>query len=85
MPSAPPSRTDLLASIRTDLANERTLLAYLRTGLALVVAAVTARQLLDDPVLQTLGLVVGVLGGLTVAVGVLRFFATRRAVRDTVA
>lgn len=77
------SRTDLLAAIRTDLANERTLLAYLRTGLALVIGAVTARQLLEDPVIRALGFAMGILGGVTLVLGIVRFFATRNAVRET--
>lgn len=76
------SRTDLLAGIRTDLANERTLLAYFRTGLALVIAAITARQLLEDPGIRALGAATGVLGGVILAVGAGRFLRTRARVRE---
>lgn len=77
---ATPSVTDELAEIRTALANERTLLAYLRTGLALVIGSISARELLDDPVIQTLGLVVGTLGVLALGTGVVRYSGTRAAI-----
>ncbi|MCB9507299.1 MAG: DUF202 domain-containing protein [Myxococcales bacterium] len=80
MTVATPSVTDELAEIRTALANERTLLAYLRTGLALVIGSISARELLDDPVIQTLGLVVGTLGVLALGTGVVRYSGTRAAI-----
>lgn len=81
-PSEPDTGTrDRLAVIRTDLANERTLLAYLRTGLALVVGSVTAHHFLEDPGLKAMVLVLGVLGAVSLGVGIRRFATIRRLVR----
>ena len=73
---------DQLAAIRTSLANERTVLAYMRTGLALFIGAATARELVEDPTLRTIGTIFAVLGLVTLAFGVWRFFAVRRQVNE---
>lgn len=53
---------------RFSLANERTMLAYLRTGLAMMAAGVAILQLLDGPIDTACG--VGLVGlGVAVAVG----------------
>lgn len=46
---------DLLAVDRTVVANERTLLGYIRTTLALVLSGGSMVKFLDDPYLQMLG------------------------------
>lgn len=69
---------DKLALVRTELANERTLLAYLRTGLALLIGAATAQQLIDDPGIRKLALAVGGLGVAALCVGILRFSLVNR-------
>jgi putative membrane protein len=69
-----------LASIRTSLANERTLLAYFRTGLALLVGALTARELVADPVLRSVAAVLAFIGALIVLFGIWRFTRVRDAV-----
>ncbi len=67
---------DHLAYDRTILANETTLLAYLRTAMALLAAGATLFRLYsDDAFFQVLGMVMLVLGVLIAAVGIHRFFA----------
>lgn len=77
---APPELVPNLALIRTDLANERTLLAYGRTSLMLAGTGVSLIKFLDrsfDLVLLGWGLMaVGLLVG---AVGVYRFTRLKRA------
>jgi putative membrane protein len=66
---------DHLAYDRTILANETTLLAYLRTAMALLAAGATLFRLYsDDAFFQVLGMVMLVLGVLIAAVGIHRFF-----------
>lgn len=77
------SRTDDLALVRTDLANERTLLAYLRTSLMVFGTGATLIKFFADSdwLLRTgwslviAGLFVGVLG-------VIRFMLMRKRLRD---
>ena len=71
---------DRLATIRTSLANERTVLAYLRIGLALCIGAATARELVEDPTLRAIGAVLTVIGLLTLVFGVWRFLIVRREI-----
>ncbi len=70
---------DHLALDRTRLANERTLLAYLRTALMLMVAGATAERVMggSPTVIVTGWLFIG-LGGLVVVLGCWRFLAMRR-------
>ena len=66
---------DYLAYDRTILANETTLLAYLRTAMALLAAGATLFRLFaDDPYFQILGMVMLILGILIAGIGVFRFF-----------
>lgn len=67
---------DHLAYDRTILANETTLLAYLRTAMALLAAGATLFRLYsDDAFFQVLGIVMLVLGILIAGIGIHRFFA----------
>lgn len=74
---------DYLALDRTRLANERTLLAYIRTALMLVVAGVTALKLLvvTPAVVITAWLFV-VLGVLVLMIGGWRFRAMRIRINE---
>jgi putative membrane protein len=77
-------RPELLdIDVRYLLANERTLLAWLRTALTLVAGGVALAQLANDrPALQSIGvglLILGSIGGLT---GYARFRAAGRAIRS---
>lgn len=73
---------DRLAVIRTSLANERTLLAYFRTGLALLVGALTARELVADSVLRTAAAVLAFIGAVIVLFGIWRFTCIRGEVNS---
>ena len=67
------------AMVRTHLANERTFLAWVRTGLTCMALGVAAAQLLDAHTLAgvslstLLGVLLVALGACTVVVGRLRF------------
>jgi putative membrane protein len=72
---------DHLALDRTRLANERTLLAYLRTALMLAVAGATAVKFIGEThdVIITGWFFIG-LGAFVGIVGTWRFLAMRRAI-----
>ncbi|MEE9425283.1 MAG: DUF202 domain-containing protein [Methylococcales bacterium] len=73
---------DYLAYDRTILANETTLLAYLRTAMALLAAGATLFRLFpDDPYFQVLGMVMLFLGFLIAGIGGLRFFAITKRLK----
>lgn len=74
--------TDRLAISRTDLANERTLLAYVRTALALGAGGVGLVQFFISPTVITLGWALIVGGTLVLIVGVVRFRRARHALRE---
>lgn len=73
---------DHLALDRTQLANERTLLAYLRTALMLIVSGATAIKFFGDSlaIILTGWLLIG-LGVLVGSLGIGRFVAMRRSIR----
>ncbi len=72
---------DHLALDRTRLANERTLLSYLRTSLMLLVAGATAVKFVaeSESVVVTGWVFIG-LGTIVGVAGVWRFLAMRRAI-----
>ena len=75
---SPPS-TNNLALIRTDLANERTLLAYGRTALMVAGTGVTLIKFLGEtPGLVALGWVLNVLGITIGIIGIIRFTKLQR-------
>jgi len=70
---------DHLAIDRTVLANERTLLSYLRSGVILVVSAVTVLKLFGGvPGVIHISYLLLLLGALSAAFGLLRFVSVRR-------
>jgi putative membrane protein len=76
-----PGRLDIDA--RFLLANERTLLAWLRTALALMAGGVALVQLAyDRPPLQAVGVGLLILGSIGGLIGYVRFRATGRAIRS---
>jgi putative membrane protein len=79
---APPGRalavSDDLALMRTDLANERTLLAYLRTAATFAAGGIGLARLVTDPAMVRVGWALVPLGALVMAVGAVRFRRTRR-------
>jgi putative membrane protein len=76
------------AMIRTLLANERTFLAWLRTGLTMVALGAGASQLLDPhrlhgvPLNAVLAIMLAGFGGLFVLVGLYRYRRTEAAIRQ---
>lgn len=78
-----PPKEELDPDVRFLLANERTLLAWIRTSLAVLAGGIAITQLGEDTAAKT---VVGVtaifLGGFMSAVGYLRFRAADRAIRQ---
>lgn len=74
--------SDRLAISRTDLANERTLLAYVRTALALGAGGVGLVQIFTSPAVVALGWALIPAAALVLVVGVVRFQRARRALRD---
>ena len=74
--------SDRLAISRTDLANERTLLAYVRTALALGAGGVGLLQIFTSPTVVVLGWALIPAALLVLIVGVVRFQRARRALRD---
>jgi putative membrane protein len=71
-----PSRLQLndeLALFRTHLANERTLMAYLRSGVALVIAGASILHFVEGGWLLAVGLICIPSGVAAAALGVMRF------------
>jgi putative membrane protein len=64
---------DELAIDRTLLANERTVLSYLRGAITLVIAGVTFIHFVEDGFLRVIGVVLVPLGFLAGVVGILRY------------
>jgi putative membrane protein len=75
---------DMLALRRTSLANERTLLAYIRTALALGAAGVTVIRLLKGETWQVTGWILAAAGALLLGIGLLRFISVRRCLSGEV-
>lgn len=77
------SRTDDLALVRTDLANERTLLAYLRTSLMVFGTGVTLIKFFaDTDSLRQTGWGLAAAGCVVGVIGIIRFFSMRRRLRS---
>jgi putative membrane protein len=78
-----PSGTDRLdIDVRFLLANERTLLAWLRTALTLLAGGVALAQFAAaEPVLYAVGVGLLILGSITGVMGYLRYRAVGRAIR----
>jgi inner membrane protein YidH len=69
--------------VRFSLANERTLLAYQRTAIGLVAAAVAVAHFLDNDVLEVaIAAVLLVSGGIATIGGYYRYREADRAIRD---
>ena len=74
---------DHLALDRTRLANERTLLAYIRTAFMLVVAGATALKLLvETPAIVVTAWLFIVLGAIVAVIGTWRFESMRRRINQ---
>jgi len=66
-----------LAEIRTKQANERTLLAYFRTALTLLVAGLTFIKFFGNPYIIAIGWVFIPFGIVNMILGVIRYRATK--------
>ena len=66
-----------LAEVRTKQANERTLLAYIRTALTLVVAGLTFIKFFDNRIIEIIGWVFIPFGLINLILGIIRYRATK--------
>lgn len=73
--------SDRLAISRTDLANERRLLAYVRTALAIAAGGAGLVQIFTSPAVVALGWALIPGGALVLVVGVVRSQRARRLLR----
>ncbi len=73
---------DFLALERTRLANERTLLAYLRTSLYMVLGGIAFLELRDFENIRWLGYVAIGLSMVFVVTGVVRFYHLKQSMRE---
>jgi len=82
----PPMTVDPDSRARTHLANERTFLAWFRTGITLVALGLAAAQFLGDPggpeqwLVRPLSTLVIGTGALLVVIGLVRYRAGRREI-----
>lgn len=73
-PGFPPTVRDDLARLRTVMANERTLLAYVRTAMMFIGSGATLWKLLgNDAVTISVSVLLLVLGGAMLVLGFARF------------
>lgn len=72
---------NLLIIGRTIMANERTLLAFLRTSLAFCIAGIGMIKYLDHPLLGAIGWCFAVLAGIFFIWGIHRYRHVRRVLR----
>ena len=73
---------DELAVRRTQLANERTWLAYIRTALTLFIAGVSFIQFFTSKILQGIGWLFIPLAVVTVLLGWLRYVRSGKIIRE---
>lgn len=71
---------EYLAIERTRLANERTLLTYIRTGLYFLVAGSTLGHLIDTAFWNLMGVPLTAVGGIVAVLGVIRFVRVSRKI-----
>ena len=76
---------DLLAIERTVVSNERTLLGYVRTTLALLVTGASMLKFLESTWYHVVGLVLIAVGGALFVLGLLHFVRRRRALAPCMA
>ena len=74
---------EYLALERTKLANERTLLTYIRTGLYFLVAGSTLGHLIDTVFWNRMGLPIVIIGVLITAAGFVRFVSVGRKIEKS--
>ncbi|SER43650.1 DUF202 domain-containing protein [Neolewinella agarilytica] len=73
--------TDRLALDRTHLANQRTLLAYTRTGIYLIFTSLGLLHLIHiDRDLHWIAWLAFILGGISILTGVINYFRMKRKI-----
>jgi putative membrane protein len=80
----PPERDQGAVDTRFALANERTLLAWARTALALLAAGGAVQQLSDLPARTPMAILLSVIGVAAAVAGGLRYHRTARALQQGV-
>lgn len=73
---------DFLALERTRMANERTLLSYLRTALYMVLGGIAFLQMRDFESIRWLGYVTIGLSAVFMVTGIARFYVLRRGMKN---
>jgi len=76
---------EILAFARTEMANERTLLSYIRTALTLFAIAVGLEQLLRYMLVDVVVGMLGIASVYTLFAGVRRYLRTRSLLRASLA
>ena len=71
---------EYLAIERTRLANETTLLAYIRTGLYFLVAGSTLGQVIESEFWNIVGTPLIVIGLMIMVLGVVRYFRLKKSI-----
>src|ERR1700738_1230147 len=71
---------DRLALDRTSLANENTLLAYIRTSLTILIAGVSLIKFFDLGIVHIIGWVVNVFGIVIAIIGGVRYLKLRKTI-----
>lgn len=74
--------TFLLAVHRTELANRRTLMAYVRTAIALTAGALALIKLIDDVWLQNLGWALLPISAMVLLIGFVDFNRVKKSIND---
>ena len=74
---------EYLAIERTKLANERTLLTYIRTGLYFLVAGSTLGHLIDTAFWNRMGVPIIIVGIIVTALGFARFIKVNRKIESS--
>ncbi|MGJ8591487.1 MAG: DUF202 domain-containing protein [Aquaticitalea sp.] len=72
---------DYLAIERTRLANERTLLSYIKSSLYLLLGGITAMQLKNYPDLRYLGITALVFSAIFFFIGIYRFTLLKKSLK----
>ena len=74
--------SDQLNAARTILANERTVLAYVRTSLTLFVGGITFIRFFDNLVIEIVGWVFLPIGIINLIIGIFRYRATGKHIHE---
>lgn len=74
---------EFLAIERTKLANERTLLTYIRSGLYFLVAGSSLGYVIDSPFWNTMGWPLIIVGVLIPGFGLIRFLRVARKIAES--